>query len=475
MHHATTAILAVALSLTKPADYTYTTPVCSSNQIVGVGMGEGGDYTMLRAEDVAFLREAYAERTDVPFAFKPDATNAIDRPIPIRPRTVNSAVFEDGDWGGCFSLSYTGEEMPYSRVYGPGSFVRDGFRFGTSIFFEEVDAFPATQFDEFAMLASNAVARGYAFTTNEIPSTWWDRPYVMTTNHIRSLYASLPLFNVAALKAESSTGTHNRETVFNDRQFSDVVAEYHTDTAEYEDEYGHIYSKSYHSGYKRFRTTDTNTEYRTAGTWTTGIGERRWVSMCNEFAVMENGPDGPWPTVVLGNYKRTDNSRRFVAVSNCHAWVESPVKTNAQDSIEILQTVLDIHLTYTLSIHKEWNNPSIQTTSEESTNIVRRAVMWLPAMATLDKSAGLTWNGSRWKYKIEVPTEYLYRQATRLFGNLDDHFPTPAQVEDSEIAAAATGSGNATGDTIVEVSLGFSGSRIFMVYDRTYTARTLPP
>ena len=34
------------------------------------------------------------------------------------------------------------------------------------------------------MLASNAVVRGYAYTTNEIPSTWWDRPYVMTTNHI---------------------------------------------------------------------------------------------------------------------------------------------------------------------------------------------------------------------------------------------------------------------------------------------------
>lgn len=475
MHHATTAILAVALSLTKPADYTYTTPFCSSNQIVGVGMGEGGDYTMLRAEDVAFLREAYVERTDVPFAFISDATNAIDRLIPIRPRSVNSAVFEDGDWGGCFSLSYTDEEMPYSRAYGPGSFVRSGFRFGTSVQFEEVDAFPATQFDEFAMLASNAVARGYAYTTNEIPSTWWDRPYVMTTNHICSLYAGLPLFNVAALKAESSTGTHNRTTVYDDDSFS-LTPKYDYDTAEYEDEHGNKHITQYHADYESFTTSSVHSAYTTAGTWTTGIAEQRWVYMYNEFSVMENRPDGPWPTVVLGNYKRQDNSRRFVVVSNCHAWVESPVKTNAQDSIDILQTVLDIHLTYTVNIRRKWTNPTaLPTTIEESTNIIRRAVMWLPAVATLDKAAGLNWNGSRWKYKIEVPTGYLHRQATLLFGDLDDHFPTPAQVEDSEIAASAIGGGTASGETFVEISLVFSGSRIFMVYDRTYTARTLPP
>ena len=467
------AILAVSLSLTKPADYTYTTPFCSTSQIVGVGMGANGDYTMLRAEDVAFLREAYVERTDVPFAFKPDQTNAIDRLIPIRPHTVNSAVFEDGDWGGCFSLSYTGEEKPYSRIIGPGSFVRGGFRFGTSIFFEEVDAFPATQFDEFAMLASNAVAQGMAFSTNEIPSTWYDRPYVMTTNHICSLYAGLPLFNVAAVETEGSSGTHNRENVYADSQYSSVVAEYDTDTAEYEDEYGRIHRTSYHSGYKRFRTTETNTEYRTAGSWITGIAEQRRVVMYNEFDVMKNGPDGPWPTVVLGNYKEYDLSRRFVAASNSHAWVESPVKTNAQERIEILQTVLDIHLTYTVSIRRTWANPSLPATREESTNIVRRAVMWLPALATLDKPAGLNWNGSRWKYKIEVPTGYLHRQATLLFGDLDDHFPTPAQVEDSEIAAAATGGGTASGETFAEVSLGFSGSRVFMVYRREYSARTL--
>ena len=99
--------------------------------------------------------------------------------------------------------------------------------------------------------------------------------------------------------------------------------------------------------------------------------------------------------------------------------------------------------------------------------------MWLPAVATLDKVAGLNWNGTRWKYKIAVPTEYLYRQATRLFGDLDYHFPPPAQVEDSEIAATATGGGSATGDTIVQLSLGFSGSRIYIVYRREYSARTL--
>lgn len=467
------AILAVSLSLTKPADYTYTTPFCSSNQIVGVGMGANGDYTMLRAEDVAFLREAYVERTDVPFSALQDQTNAIDRLIPIRPYNETTAVFEDADWGGCFSLSYTGEEKPYSRIIGPGSFVRDGFRFGTSWQFVEVDAFPARDFDEFAMLASNAVAHGMAFSTNEIPSTWYDRPYVVTTNHICSLYAGLPLFNVAAVETEGSSGTHNRETVYTDSLFNNTVAEHYTDTAEYEDEYGRIHRTPYYSGYKRFRTTETNTEYRTAGRWTAGIVEQRRVVMNNEFSVMVNGPDGPWPTVVLGNYKGYDFSRRLVAVSNSHAWVESPVKTNAQERIEILQTVLDIHLTYTVSIRRTWTNPSLPVTRNESTNIVRRAVMWLPAVATLDKPAGLNWDGTRWKYKIEVPIGYLYTQATRLFGDLDDHFPTPAQVENSEIAAAATGGGTASGETFAEVSLVFTGSRIYMVYRREYSARTL--
>lgn len=468
------AILSVALSLTKPADYTYTTPFCGPSQIVGVGMGADGDYTMLRAEDVAFLREAYVERTDVPFAFVPDRTNAIDRLIPIRPKTAKSAVFEDSDWGGCFSLSYTDEEMPYSRAYGPGSFVRAGFRFGESIDFEEVSAFPATRFDEFAMLASNAVAQGKAFSTNEIPSTWYDRPYVMTTNHICSLYAGLPLFNVAAVEAEASSGTHNRANIYDDRKFSQSVAEHYKDTAEYEDEYGRTVITPYYSGYKRFRSTDTNTEYRTAGSWTAGIVEQRRVEMINEFDVMVNGPDGPWPTVVLGNYKSIDFSRRFVAASDGWAWVESPVKTNAQERIEILQTVLDIHLTYKATIRREWVNRSLSSARrEESTNIVRRAVMWLPGRATLDKSAGLNWDGTRWKYKIVVPTDYLHRKATQLFGDLDEHFPTPAQVEDDEIAAAATGGGSADGYTYAEVSLEFSGSRIYMVYRREYAARTL--
>ena len=472
------AILAVALSLTKPADYTYTTPFCSSNQIVGVGMGVNGDYTMLRAEDVAFLREAYAERTDVPFAFHPDDTNAIDRLIPIRPWNANSKVFWEGDIGKCFSLSYTGEEKPLSRTFTPGSFVRSGFRFGTtSLQLVEVDAFPERDFDEFALLASNAVAQGMAFRTNDIPSTWYDRPYVMTKNRIRSLYSGLPLFNVAALEARStyasSPGSIARATVYNDGMFSDVVAEYYTDTAEYEDEYGRIHTTPYHSGYKRFRTTETNTEYKTMGTWLTSIVEQRWVVMYNEFAVMKDGPDGPWPTVVLGNYKGIDNSRRLFMLSNSFAWVESPVKTNAQDSIEILQTVLDLHLTYTVRISRRWTNPTaLPETREESTNIVRRAVMWIPSVAELDKLSGLTYDG-RWKYKMEVWTGRMYQQAIQLFGGLDDHFPTPAQVEDSEIAAEATGGGTASGQTFVEVSLNFSGSRIYMVYQREFSARTL--
>lgn len=51
----------VRLSLTNAADYVSTIPV-NSNLIQGIGMGAGGAYTTLRAEDVEFLFSAALER-----------------------------------------------------------------------------------------------------------------------------------------------------------------------------------------------------------------------------------------------------------------------------------------------------------------------------------------------------------------------------------------------------------------------------
>ena len=51
----------VRLSLTNAADYVSTIPV-NSNLIQGIGMGAGGAYTTLRAEDVEFLFSAAIER-----------------------------------------------------------------------------------------------------------------------------------------------------------------------------------------------------------------------------------------------------------------------------------------------------------------------------------------------------------------------------------------------------------------------------
>lgn len=51
----------VALSLTNAADYVSTIPV-NSNLIEGIGMGAGGAYTTLRAEDAEFLTAAFVER-----------------------------------------------------------------------------------------------------------------------------------------------------------------------------------------------------------------------------------------------------------------------------------------------------------------------------------------------------------------------------------------------------------------------------
>lgn len=464
------AVLAVALSLRSPTDYTYTTPFCGANQIVGVGMGAGGDYTMLRAEDVAFLREAYTERTDVPFAFISDLTNAIDRLIPVRPRSVDhSAVFEDADWGGCFSLSYTTNAMPYSdHALYAGSFVRNGFSFDNNVQFTEVDALPGSAQEEFRLISADAVSHGKAFTTNEIPAAWYDKPYVMTTNHICALYAGLPLFDVAALESGTSSKAY-RTTTYDMRVKNVNVARYETSSIEDEDT-GMTYY--YYSGYAEFATSDTNTEQTTSGPWSTGFTESRRVIKKNEFSCQRTSGDGPWPIVVLGNFESERYSQALKSVSNCYVWIESPVKTNAQDDIQILQAVLAVRLTHTVNGFRKWTNPSVSSSITESTNIVRRAVMCLQLSADLDKSVGLNWNGTKWFYKMSVPMDYIHGRATSLFGDVDAHWPDEAKVEDDEIATSGTSGGTAIGDTYVSISTSF-GMRVYMVYRRTYRARTL--
>lgn len=53
---------AVRLSISATNEYAYTTPLTTN--LVGIGMGETGDYMVPRYEDIAFLREAYMERMD---------------------------------------------------------------------------------------------------------------------------------------------------------------------------------------------------------------------------------------------------------------------------------------------------------------------------------------------------------------------------------------------------------------------------
>lgn len=55
------AVLAVvSLSLASTNDYRYVNP--GTTNLLGIGMGKSGDYSIVRAEDVAFIKEAYAER-----------------------------------------------------------------------------------------------------------------------------------------------------------------------------------------------------------------------------------------------------------------------------------------------------------------------------------------------------------------------------------------------------------------------------
>ena len=96
----------VALSLTNAADYVSTIPV-NSNLIQGIGMGAGGAYRTVRAEDAEFLATALRERlhfasgsggryTELGTAYKEVGM------VPTRPRWV----LDDYDYSNMISNSY---------------------------------------------------------------------------------------------------------------------------------------------------------------------------------------------------------------------------------------------------------------------------------------------------------------------------------------------------------------------------------
>lgn len=55
-------LIAAALSISNVTDYVCVTPASSTNMLLGVGIGSDGLYRTVRAEDLDFLAEAFAER-----------------------------------------------------------------------------------------------------------------------------------------------------------------------------------------------------------------------------------------------------------------------------------------------------------------------------------------------------------------------------------------------------------------------------
>jgi hypothetical protein len=477
------SILAVALSLSSLEDYRYTTPACSSNQIAGIGMGAAADYTLVRAEDVAFLREAYAERTrGTMFVALGDGTNALDRPILARPSEhkwptntiVGSKIFEDGPFGTSFALSYTTNEMPYCQIaYRAGSFVRPDFRFATQVNFVPVENFPDGTWGEFRAMSADAVARGMVVATNEIPTMWRNSPYAVGTNRICSLYAGLPLFDVGAQELWYDALGSRRYTVYVEK--SQTTQPRYTLATNVVDQYVYIYKTAYDG----FPVVTSSYDTVVIGGWSSAFTESRELGIVNEYSCKQDSQQGPWPLQVLGNYEAYVSSRTLSAVSNTFVWLESPVETNAQDGVEVLQAVLSIWLNHAVTRELTWGNPSLPRDDEgyfrsERTNIVSRAVMRLPVAVELDKSVGTSWS-MHWYYKLDAPMAYIQSRALALFGDVDEHWPAePAMVEDWEIAKSGKSGGSAYGRTSVTVTTTFQ-MRPFMVFRRTYNARVLNP
>lgn len=480
------SVVAVALSLSNIDEYTYTRPACSSNQIVGIGMGATADYTLVRAEDVAFLREAYAERTAADFAVVNDRTNALDRPILARPYScrINSAgseIFADANWGGCFSLSYTTNEMPYCEgsTY-PGSFVQPTFRFPQGVTASKpIDSFAGSDWAEFRDISTTPVAQGMTFATNLIPKSWWKAPFILSTNRLCTLYAALPLFNVAAQMLSTDSKT-NRVAVY-DVSNADASPTGYIYTTFTNESTGVGYTWA--TGYSGISSASDDYKATEQGLWYSGFSEYRQQGYRNYFSCARTSSgEGPFPLVPCGEYESFRREKTVAAVSNAYVWAVSPVPTNAQNGVEILQSVLAVRVRHDVTVRREWFNGSLPIGDPdrnviESTNYVNCGVIYLPVVMSLDKSVGVVNyrpGGPRWLYKLDAPMYFIQRLAHTMFGDVDSYWPEPARVPNNVIADAGTAGGSAIGTTGVDLSTSFI-IRVFVVCRRAYNAYVRDP
>ena len=98
------------LSLTTAADYKFLDGMANASfEVSGVGMGESGDYPLVRGEDVAFFREAMNEIAAIQRKFTLAKTNEFNdtKPSELSFHSAPSLISNGGDAsGGIYYLTY---------------------------------------------------------------------------------------------------------------------------------------------------------------------------------------------------------------------------------------------------------------------------------------------------------------------------------------------------------------------------------
>ena len=215
----------VRLSLSNATDYAIVV-VANTNLIKGIGMGAGGAYTTLRAEDITFLQEALTERmllapgTWMTIFGSQDESGMVPRELTVWRHWYEDwpdVIAKESAW----PLSFTNEAaFPVNSGYAGRGFVPSSFALWTGgALSPSTNAWLRNGYDAASDIRAVFSADSRLFPTNELPSiptfdgvpdfatmtnayALIDSPYVQT-----ALYVGGPLKSRCAYSNEFSVAT----------------------------------------------------------------------------------------------------------------------------------------------------------------------------------------------------------------------------------------------------------------------------
>ena len=441
-------LIAAVLSLSSPGDYYYTHPTnIPASLFQGLGIGPDGDYRMLRAEDVAFLHEAYVERGNVPYSYgvlpivsgagRADSLTVANLGESLR--GMPGWIFDDRSMASCFPLSCD----PALNSRYPGAFITDPYGSHVSSSFEfrhtstlepvtgsvwQVDGRSGFRYaganvdwpDGAGLVSTNvfayweggrsADAADGANRMRRIPA------FAIVTN----LYASLNAFDYAVQEATRVVVT-NPLYVSRYYQKNKSPSEYSYTT--YTKPNGA--SGAYASGVNAWATNEiVSLEASATVPISTTIQESRIKIREYERDYYLEGSEGSetehW--VYFDDHISWDESTTFHSVSNNTLALAfmSPVATDSVTQVEIIDTALLVCAVRAVTLYDTiytLDGQDISTSSNRSGRAMMAVRLGAPTVLSGQYNAG------HQLYAVPWPVDYLKRQADLLFGDIGDESP----------------------------------------------------